>query len=121
MGVLASYLATLGLGSPHPAPVAPQCGGLPGHPPASLSFWGASGDPLVVPRTGLTGKKGVIPSCLATTGPLPSENEPPPPNTLLWVINLVDSCALDLHNQLFFSLMDELPGLKDYSNHRRTV
>lgn len=43
------------------------------------------------------------------------------PQHTVGAVNLEDGPALHLYNQLFLSLMDELPGLKDYSNHRRTV
>lgn len=36
-------------------------------------------------------------------------------------INLAHRHDIDLHGQLFFPLMYELPSLKDYSNHERTV
>lgn len=36
-------------------------------------------------------------------------------------INLADRNGIDLHSQLFFPLIYELPSLKDYSNHGRTV
>lgn len=36
-------------------------------------------------------------------------------------INMADWNGIDLHSQLLFPLIYELPSLKDYSNHGRTV
>lgn len=126
-------------GNPRPRPSSPSSSHTPWWP---LGWGSLLWDSQLLSLLGAWAAQGMLPSgdgvhlviwvqgwqekwecflCLGTRVPLPSGKEYTPTHTLLQVINLVDSSALGLHNQLFFSLMDELLGLKDYSNHRRTV